>query len=75
MPGDRPEAQPGTAGSEVAGESESAADSEHVPTEREAEAPAPREPKRRELRGFEPRGLVVHGLARSVEEPDEFGLR
>ena len=71
MPGDRPEAQPGTADSEVANELESAADSEPVPTEREAEAPAPREPKRRELRGFEPRGLVVHGLARSVEEPDE----
>ena len=32
--------------------------------------PAPREPKRRQLRGFEPRGLVVHGLARSVDEEE-----
>jgi len=71
MTGDRPEAQPGITDSGVADEQESAVDSEEVAIEREAEAPALREPKRRELRGFEPRGLVVHGLAHSLDDADE----
>jgi ribonuclease G len=62
--GDRPvEAQP------VASDSP-AWPSEAVPAEESeegAEAATPREPRKRELRGFEPRGLVVHGLARSVD--------
>ncbi|PSH03978.1 MAG: ribonuclease [Acidobacteria bacterium] len=29
-------------------------------------------PRKRELRGFEPRGLVVHGLSRTVDESEEF---
>ena len=65
--GERPEEQAGVAGS--TGEAESAIEPEEVSTE--AEVPAPREPRKRELRGFEPRGLVVHGLARTVDEPDE----
>ena len=69
---DRPEAQAGTTESgESAGEPENAVDSAEVPIEREAAAVAPHEPKRRELRGFEPRGLVVHGLARGIDDPDE----
>jgi Rne/Rng family ribonuclease len=73
MPGDRTtEAQPGAIDSEApAGDQESADDSDETATAREPEAAAPREPRKRELRGFEPRGLVVHGLARTVDEPEE----
>jgi Rne/Rng family ribonuclease len=75
MPGeDRPlDAQPGATDPEAvaADDQESADDFDEPPTEREPEAPAVREPRKRELRGFEPRGLVVHGLARTVNEPEE----
>ncbi len=41
------------------------------PPASDSDASAPREPRqRRELRGFEPRGLVVHGLARTVNEDE-----
>ena len=71
--GERPEAQAGAAGSSRR-RAESAIEPEEC-LSTEAEAPAPREPRKRELRGFEPRGLVVHGLARTVDEPDEIALR
>jgi len=65
------EAQPGVSDSkELAGEPGNAGDSEETPVETEPAAAAPREPKRRQLRGFEPRGLVTHGLARSVDEDE-----
>jgi Rne/Rng family ribonuclease len=69
MPGDRPaEAQPSAADSEEwTSEAVSAEDSGEAPAGRDSEAAVPREPKRRELRGFEPRGLVVHGLARAAD--------
>jgi len=70
---DRVEAQPGVA-DPTAGEPVSAADSREAQPVSDSDTPAPREPrepKRRELRGFEPRGLVVHGLARSVDETEE----
>jgi ribonuclease G len=72
MPGDRPaEAQPGAANPEAwTGEAASAEDSDESPAERVSEAASPREPRKRELRGFEPRGLVVHGLARSVSDDE-----
>jgi ribonuclease G len=69
---DRPaEAQPGMAdpkGREA--EPAAAGDFEENSAESEPVAPAPREPKRRQLRGFEPRGLVVHGLARSGDDDE-----
>ena len=70
MPGDRPvEAQPGVTDVETQlGELENGEESDDAPSEPEPEVAAPR---KRELRGFEPRGLVVHGLARTVEEPEE----
>jgi ribonuclease G len=70
VPGERPaEAQPGTAQPEAqAGEQESGDEFEETAAEREPEAP--REPRKRELRGFEPRGLVVHGLAHSVSDDE-----
>jgi ribonuclease G len=56
----------------TAGELSNVADSRQAPPADDSDAPAPREPRRRrELRGFEPRGLVVHGLARSVDETEE----
>jgi ribonuclease G len=64
-PGERqPESQPGTA--------EPGAEFEAQPVgEEEGEDEAPSTPPRkRELRGFEPRGLVVHGLARNVDDAD-----
>jgi len=70
MPGDRPaETQPGTTDSDAqpAGE-ESFEEPEDEP---QPQAAAPREPRKRELRGFEPRGLVVHGLARTVDDTEE----
>ena len=69
---DRPvEAQPSISDSkELAGEPDNAGDSEESPVESEPAATVPREPKRRQLRGFEPRGLVTHGLARSVDEDE-----
>ena len=68
--GDRPvEAQPGTTESEEwTSESGTADESGDAPAGRDSESAVPREPqKKRELRGFEPRGLVVHGLARSAD--------
>jgi ribonuclease G len=67
--GDRPvEAQPGATDSEEwTSEAVSAEESGEAPLERDSEAVVPREPRKRELRGFEPRGLVVHGLARSAD--------
>jgi ribonuclease G len=67
--GERPaEAQPGSTDSgEWTNEAVSAEESGDAPAERNAEPAAPREQKKRELRGFEPRGLVVHGLARSKD--------
>ncbi len=69
--GDGP-VEAGTADSgTVADESASAADSRQAPPTNDSDAPAPREPRRRrELRGFEPRGLVVHGLARTVNDDE-----
>jgi len=65
------EGQPGISDSkELAGEPDNAGDSEETPVEAEPAAAAPREPKRRQLRGFEPRGLVAHGLARSLDEDE-----
>jgi Rne/Rng family ribonuclease len=54
------EAQPAAPGSE------DWANQAEESVEAAAEA-APRESKRRELRGFEPRGLVVHGLSRAAD--------
>ena len=63
------ETQPGATDTETLAEgNDVAAD---APIELEIEAPVRREPrKKRELRGFEPRGLVVHGLARTTEQPE-----
>jgi Rne/Rng family ribonuclease len=75
--GDRPvEAQPAVTDSEEwTGEAAAAEGAGEAPVERDSEAVVPREQKKRELRGFEPRGLVVHGLARSADAeevgPDE----
>jgi ribonuclease G len=71
--GDRPvEGQPGVTDPPVrTGEQESADDTEEATSGHEPEVVAPRQPRKRELRGFEPRGLVVHGLSRSVDEPEE----
>ena len=67
--GDRPvDAQPAAADSEEwTSESASADETGDAPAGRDSGTVAPREPKKRELRGFEPRGLVVHGLARSAD--------
>ena len=67
--GDRPaEAQPGAIESEEwTNEAASAEEPADAPAERDSAPVAPREQRRRELRGFEPRGLVVHGLARSAD--------
>jgi ribonuclease G len=64
MPGDRPatESQPGATDTGVSSAPE---DFEETTPERPPEAP-----RKRELRGFEPRGLVVHGLARSVSDEE-----
>jgi ribonuclease G len=71
-PGDPAETQPGSTDAEDSqGEPVNAADSSQPTSVQESDAPAPRQPRRRELRGFEPRGLVVHGLARSVDETEE----
>ncbi len=66
---DRPaDAQPGaTEAEEWTSEPVSADESGDAPAGRDSETVVPREQKRRELRGFEPRGLVVHGLARSAD--------
>jgi Rne/Rng family ribonuclease len=66
--GERPvEAQPSATDSgEWTSESVSADESD-APAGRDSETFVPREQKKRELRGFEPRGLVVHGLARSAD--------
>ena len=68
--GDRPaEAQPGTVNSEA--QPSALEVEEGAEDEGDVQAvPPPREPRKRELRGFEPRGLVVHGLARNVEDAD-----
>jgi ribonuclease G len=64
--GDRPaEAQDATSEAQTAG-----AEGEEEQDNSQPEAASPREPRKRELRGFEPRGLVVHGLARNVEDAD-----
>jgi len=66
------DAQPAGPDSEgPAAESANSPDFAEATSEQDADAEAPREPKRRELRGFEPRGLVVHGLSRSVDESEE----
>jgi Rne/Rng family ribonuclease len=67
--GDNPvEAQPGASDSEEWKSDASPSEvSEQVPPGRGADAGLPREPRKRELRGFEPRGLVVHGLARAAD--------
>jgi len=64
--GDRPdEAQSGVAATEAQPPAQ-------VNEEEGEEEPQPQTaaPRKRELRGFEPRGLVVHGLARNVEDAD-----
>jgi hypothetical protein len=62
------EAQPTTTNSEEwTNEPVSAGESGDAPAGRDSETVVPREQKKRELRGFEPRGLVVHGLARSAD--------
>jgi ribonuclease G len=66
QPGSQTGSQPGVTDS-VAGTNTD--DFEEELSEREPVAAAP--PRKRELRGFEPRGLVVHGLARTVDEPEE----
>jgi Rne/Rng family ribonuclease len=67
--GERPvEAQPSATDSgERTSEPVSADESGDAPARRDSETFVPREQKKRELRGFEPRGLVVHGLARSAD--------
>jgi Rne/Rng family ribonuclease len=66
------ETQPGATDSEtLAGDLEGSDEPEDAPIEREPEAVAKREPRKRELRGFEPRGLVVHGLAQTVDETEK----
>jgi ribonuclease G len=72
MTDDRPiEAQPGNADPRgFAGEPGSAGDSEATPASSDSAAAVPREPKLRQLRGFEPRGLVVHGLSRSADDDE-----
>jgi ribonuclease G len=71
-PGDPVEAQPGSTDSEgSAVEPVNTADSSQPTSVQDSDVPAPREPRRRELRGFEPRGLVVHGLAHSVDQTEE----
>jgi ribonuclease G len=62
------DAQPGVADPTTA---VGASDSREFPPANDFDAPVPREPRRRELRGFEPRGLVVHGLARTVDDSEE----
>jgi ribonuclease G len=54
------------------GEEEAGEEFEEVSSEGENEGS--REPQRRELRGFEPRGLAMHGLARTpdAEQTEEF---
>jgi len=68
--GDRPaEAQPGTADYEAQPPVREIANESGEDSDAEAQPPAA-PPRKRELRGFEPRGLVVHGLARNVEDAD-----
>ncbi|HVJ05539.1 MAG TPA: Rne/Rng family ribonuclease [Candidatus Saccharimonadales bacterium] len=71
--GDRPaEAQPGTLPAAQAGEQESVEDSDKGPEEPIERRPqSGGQPRKRELRGFEPRGLVVHGLNRTVDDSEE----
>jgi len=67
------EGQPVNAAAGLPAEPTNVIESEQEPEEAEAEVPAPppaRPQRKRELRGFEPRGLVVHGLARTVDEPE-----
>ncbi len=73
--GDRPveagAADSGATESGTSADESASADDFRQPPANDFEAPAPREPRqRRELRGFEPRGLVVHGLARTVNDDD-----
>jgi ribonuclease G len=69
LPEDRPaaEAQPGATDA-AAWTGLPPDDFEEAPAERQPESAPP--PRKRELRGFEPRGLVVHGLARSVSDDE-----